>query len=137
MVCINQNADFWLQIRLGINNQVTRIESDSGVEQVVTPNVLDCNKQRSFWVSWIDNEITLGSGTTFLRNLILAGGQSQDHNVNAINIATSGTRGYWMFEEDRGLLSTEIFIMLLITSGYIYNYYKVDQLDSSDYKKIK
>ena len=105
---------------------------------MVTPNVLDCNKQRSFWVSWIDNEITLGSGTTFLRNLILAGGQSQDHNVNAINIATSGTRGYWMFEEDRGLLSTEIFIFILcyLLPQIISNCYKVDQLDSSGYKKI-
>ena len=68
-----------------------------------TPDVLNCYEVRSFWVSWVDGYVRVGTGYIYRLNTILQLEQKKPHPINAISISTmNGTEAEWEMEADNG-----------------------------------
>ena len=86
------------------NMQSSIIRTDMGLEgRFDTPNILDCDAFKTFWLFWRDGKVQVGEGSTLGDNRI---GELNDDamlNVNGISIATDATTGYWQIPINAGL----------------------------------
>ena len=67
--------------------------------RVDTPNILDCNNYRTFWVKWeSDYTVTVGQGAVINRNTFLDWNDAEQRVFRGITISTYyGAEGLWEF----------------------------------------
>ena len=63
---------------------------------VGTPELLDCNSMRQFWIEWAGNEIVLGSGSLGSHRIFSYTEQSGTVSVGAVSLSTYlASTGEW------------------------------------------
>ena len=76
-----------------------RSEIQGDVEHVMdTPNILDCNELRSFWISWNSGFVQVGQGMVVGRGVLLGWQDEEDipRPINWISVSTGfGSTGEW------------------------------------------
>ena len=82
-----------------------------------TPNILNCNEAREFWISWRgNNKMELGKGPTLYQNQIISF-QDKKRWVATASFASKRVvdAAQWEFPEDAGmLLNSKIFDTILV-----------------------
>ena len=74
-----------------------------------TPNILDCNSARNFWLSWEDGVIQFGTGGIVGQTRILSYTDPNPYTVNSLTVATAeGQIGDWRFFSGQGCFKKEI-----------------------------
>ena len=70
-----------------------------------TPQILDCNSARYFWISWEMNRIQVGKGLMYGEDPFLYYEATENaHPVGAIQVASAkGAPGAWRFYQPKGM----------------------------------
>ena len=89
----NNQKSFIRDRRLGPNRAVAN-----------TPNILDCKRYKTFWVSWIADQIAVGKGGAIGVNRFMSWEDSRAHPVNVVSFATGwGSSGRWRMRFLKGM----------------------------------
>ena len=83
------------------SNSKTILKSAIGgatLTEVDSPQILDCQSERAFWISWKFGELSFGKGSVPEQGRMLYYQNSADwHDINALSFLTpAGTVGRWM-----------------------------------------
>ena len=62
-----------------------------------TPDILNCNSMKYFWVTWDDGAIEVGIGAVIGQSRILYYKDPEPYTVNSITVATYGVTGYYAY----------------------------------------
>ena len=83
--------------------QVTPVKNQVSV-YASTPNVLDCDNFRTFWVGWLNGTISVGQGWRYGQGLLTSQLETKQHPVEAVSISSqdSSKEVTWMFQSDKG-----------------------------------
>ena len=86
-------------------------ETDSTVfAEVDTPNILDCNEFRRFWVSWTPTTISVGSGWPFENMFLTYTNPSGLKDIQAVAVTSwEYYEGEWEVDQGQGELLSNIF----------------------------
>ena len=82
----------------GSGNTRTAIRRNRQTDEVAveTPDILDCNVMKPFWVSWIDGYIQVGNGAVYGDDVIASWQDGEPLSINHAAISTWDTaEGYW------------------------------------------
>ncbi len=101
------------EVALGVSdNHESVIMLGRGGEELVresTPNLLDCNQDKSFWISWPYTDtgiiISAGSGSVVGTNSFISTEMTANtFKVNSVSVSTGGpsnVRGEWEFTQGK------------------------------------
>jgi len=89
----------------GNQNSFIRDYSTGGEKQrVETPDIMDCNNFRAFWVSWEDHRIKAGKGATVGQQIFLDWYDLEERIFQGLTISTwSDATGWWDLSYTEGL----------------------------------
>ena len=94
------------EIEIGRNNNETVIRSGVLGEikaQLATPGILPCNKTKSFWISWAEGLVKVGTGWDMLQAPLISWQDKNAFKVSSVGIATEGQEtGSWEFPKLTG-----------------------------------
>ena len=68
--------------------QLRNSTNGATLKMVETPNILQCNEMRSFWVSWENDVIDMGVGDIPGKSIILTYNEPNMHRVSAAKLCT-------------------------------------------------
>jgi Farnesoic acid 0-methyl transferase len=76
----------------------------TSVTQVITPQILNCNASKTFWIQWTSGNITVGQND-IRTPPIVAWSDPNPHPVNFLSLAADNgrTMGGWFFGQDTGV----------------------------------
>ena len=97
-----------LHIKIGAkDNQVISItEGENLLGEKQTPNVLSCDRYRWFWLSWDDNVVRVGEGSTVKTGELIAV-EYNTAEMKAFSISTvDNVEGFWRFTKSEGIQLT-------------------------------
>ena len=90
----------------GSKNQWTYIRNQSLISNVAsarTPNILDCSKFKTLWVSWRGGFIEAGVGAIVGDNKVIDWQDPQPRGIHYVGISTGwGSTGLWEFSDYKG-----------------------------------
>ena len=71
------------------------------MDEASTPQLLDCDNKRPFWVRFVNNSISVGSGHVYGDNEFLRYNMDDTEDFSSI-AATTDVWGSWEFLQDEG-----------------------------------
>ena len=91
------------EIALGINggevNELRHGVGSTSPGDTYNGQLLDCNTQKDFWVSWVGGNFEFGRGHSFGIDRVLTYFHDTPHDTNAVAITTSNNvKGTWVFD---------------------------------------
>ncbi|CAH1794507.1 unnamed protein product [Owenia fusiformis] len=85
----------------GTKSAIRESKQGQTVVFVDTPDILNCNVSRTFWVSWLNGAINVGRGPVVGMNSFMSWTDSDPYVVNVISVATGwGSSAIWKFQQD-------------------------------------
>ena len=130
------NLDYFsgFYVTIGQENRHTLLEEMGPdglrlVARVITPDILDCNRYRWFWLRWTETDITLGSGRLDNGQILVQGGTEISHpNINTISLSTrpKGGSAQWIVSRDQGAVQLPFRITCIHDYMYMYIMLYVD-----------
>ena len=102
----NMTSDNYEIVLAGYGGKKSAIREGRSQKSVVlvdTPDLLNCNESRQFWVGWKDGYINVGRGRRYGQESFMSWQDPNPHPVNAISLATGwGSTATWKFSRSPG-----------------------------------
>ena len=91
------------EIKLGYNSnqksKITRLDTDLS-EEAETPDILNSNEKRSFWISWPNLRVNVGRGTVVGEDMFLTLHLEYNIPIGAFSFSTgAAVSGVWHLED--------------------------------------
>jgi len=74
----------------------------------LTPNILSCNEERHFWLSWYGGHICLGHGRKKGENMIVSYQDLNPSPIFAVSFSSFQVSGGWRIPLHSGMLQIQI-----------------------------
>ena len=74
--------------------------------QTYTEGLLECTDYKTYWISWNNGEINLGSGSTVGQDFILLCDKPSGHYTLTLGLHTGSDEGHWMVDQVISGIST-------------------------------
>ena len=93
-IILGENLDTFSEISVVGTNEMVR---------VATPLVVSCEEIKPFWITWFQNRIMVGRGSTPFVDTFMELSPNTTFEVRGISLTSSGdTLGQWIFPKTTG-----------------------------------